>query len=215
MIPSTFQLFKECFPRLALFAYVKEMRDQLADCRSCLDIGCGEDSPVRMLSFEYTVGLEGHRPTLEKAAAHRTHNEFRCGRAQDLGRMFRPRQFDCVVALDLIEHLSKEDGQQLLDDMERIAAKKALIFTPNGFLPQRGRDGDLQEHLSGWEPLEMRVRGYRVLGMQGPRFLRSEHHEHRFRPRAVSGVLSVFGQYVYARTRPEAAAALLCVKSVE
>jgi hypothetical protein len=215
MKPSIARLFAACFPQLALFAYVKEMRDQLADCRSCLDIGCGEDSPVRLLSFDYTVGLEGHSPTLENAKARRTHNELQFGRVQDLGKMFRPRQFDCVVALDVIEHLSKEDGHQLLLDMERIAAKKVLLFTPNGFLPQRGHKGDLQEHLSGWEPLEMRVRGYRVLGMQGPKFLRGEYHEHRFHPRALSGVLSVLGHYFYTRARPEAAAALLCVKSVQ
>jgi len=212
---STFQLFRESFPKIAFFVYVREMRDVLADCRTCLDVGCGEDSPVRLLDFDYTVGLEGHQPTLERARARGTHSEFSPGRVQDMGALFRPRQFDCVVALDLIEHLTKEDGLRLLRDMENIAAKKIVVFTPNGFLPQESRDGDLQEHLSGWEPLEMRSLGFRVIGMQGPKFLRGEYHEHRFRPKAISGILSVLGHYGYSRFRPEKAAAILCVKGVQ
>jgi hypothetical protein len=211
---STFGLFKECFPQVAFFAYMAEMRRALADCRSCLDIGCGANSPVRMLDFDHTVGVEGHEPSLDSAKANRTHSDFRLARVQEIGGLFGEHSFDCVVGLDLIEHLAKEEGLSLIKDMERIASKKIILFTPNGFLTQESYGGDLQEHLSGWTPEEMRELGFTVFGMQGPKFLRGEYHQHRIRPRVLSGVLSVIGHYVYTRAHAEQAAAILCVKDV-
>jgi hypothetical protein len=118
------------------------------------------------------------------------------------------------VALDVLEHLSKEDGYAMLHAMERIASKKVLIFTPNGFLPQESTDGDMQAHLSGWDAAEMRALGFTVVGMHGHKFLRREHHEHRFRPRSLSGAVSQLTHYMYTRSHPEKAAAILCVKAV-
>jgi hypothetical protein len=118
------------------------------------------------------------------------------------------------VALDLIEHVSKKEGNALIQDMERIASKKILIFTPNGFLRQQSHDGDLQEHLSGWTADEMQSLGFTVIGMHGHKFFRGEHHEHRFRPRRLSGIVSQLSHYCYTRSHAANAAAILCVKNV-
>lgn len=212
-MPTTaLSLFRLTFPRILEFSYLNTLRLMLADCRSCLDIGCGGWSPTRHLQFEHSVGVDGYVPLLDQARRNRTHTEFMFARAQDIGERFMPGQFDCCVALDLIEHLEKDDGLKLIRDMERIASKKILIFTPSGFLSQRSRDGDLQEHLSGWSADEMRSLGFRVIGMHGARFLRGEEHRHRFRPHAISGVISAVSHYGYTKAHPEKAAAILCVK---
>jgi len=208
------ELFRLTFPRVLQFSYLNTMRGMLADCRTCLDIGCGGWSPVQHLRFEYSVGVEGFPALLDEARKNKTHTEFVFARAQDIGGRFTAGQFDCCVALDLIEHLMKEDGLKLIRDMERIAAKKVLVFTPSGFLSQRSHDGDLQEHLSGWSADEMRSLGFEVFGMHGPRFLRGEEHRHRFRPQALSGVVSAAGHYIHTMRHPEKAAAILCVKKV-
>lgn len=212
---SPFQLFRACFPQVATFAYVREMQRLLSDCHSCLDIGCGEGSPVQWLDFDHTVGLEAHAPTLERARANQTHSEFRFGRAEEIDTLFSTDQFDCVVALDLVEHLSQNDGFRLFRAMDRIASKRILLFTPNGFLEQKGQAGDLQEHLSGWDAGEMRRLGFQVIGMHGHRALRGMGHEHRIRPRTLGGVISVASHYLLTRQRPEMAAALLCVRDVQ
>jgi hypothetical protein len=98
--------------------------------------------------------------------------------------------------------------------MERIASRKILIFTPNGFLRQQSSNGDMQAHLSGWDAHEMQALGFTVVGMHGHKFFRGEHHEHRFHPRSLSGVASQMSHYLYTRSHPEKAAAILCVKSV-
>ena len=65
--------------------------------------------------------------------------------------------FDCVTALDVIEHIKKAEGLRLLEDMERIAKKRIVVFTPNGFLPQSVHNNNpLQIHKSGWKVKEMR-----------------------------------------------------------
>jgi SAM-dependent methyltransferase len=212
-MPTTaFALLRAAFPRLLYFSYLDTMRRELSGCRSCLDIGCGAGSPARHLGFDRLVGMDGHGPTLEAARRGGTHDAFVLASAGEPRLPFEDRQFDCCIALDLIEHLDKQQGLRLIREMERVAAKRILVFTPNGFLPQQGHDGDLQEHLSGWSAAEMRALGFEVIGMLGPRFLRGEQHRHRLRPAAVSGIVAAFLHVLSTRRHAEHAAAILCVK---
>ena len=136
------------------------LRKTLLGCDSVLDIGCGVSGKLREVGAPNTTGFEGYQPDFEEAKRRKTHDQLIFGDAHQLANMFQPRQFDACVALDVIEHLTKEDGLKLIQDMEQIARKRVVIFTPKGFLPQRHAvDNDLQVHLSGWEPEEMRKLG--------------------------------------------------------
>jgi hypothetical protein len=189
-----------------------ELRRTLRGCRTVLDLGCGPASPLRALRVETLVGLEGFEPSLRQAQAAQTHDEWVFGDVRDLGRLLAGRRFDGVVALDLIEHLPKDDGWRLLEAMETLAARKAVVFTPNGFLPQQGH-GDLQEHLSGWSPTDLRSRGYEVIGFYGHKALRGGHHRLKHRPKVFWALVSQLSQSFYARQHPEQAAAIYAVKS--
>ena len=214
-MPTTaLSLFRFSFPRVLLFSYLNTLRNALRGCDTCLDIGCGPSSPITTLNFRQSLGVEGFPAALEVAKENHTHTDFLQARAQDVGKHFSKGSFDCCVALDLIEHLTKEEGLTLIKDMERIASKTIAVFTPNGFLPQQSHHSDLQEHLSGWEPAEMRSLGFTVYGMHGLKSLRGEEHKHRIRPQALSGVISSLSHYAYTKNHPERAAAILCVKSV-
>jgi hypothetical protein len=215
MRATTVELLRAAAPRMLYFSLLNTMRRHLAGCSSCLDIGCGPHSPVRLLRFSRSTGLEAHPPALEEARRNRTHTEVAAVSATELGGKFAAGEFDCCVALDLIEHLTPADGLVLIREMERIARKRVLIFTPNGFLEQRSVDGDLQEHLSGWTPEQMRELGFRVIGMHGWKGLRGGEHRHRIRPAALSGVLSLLTHYCWTVWSPRHAAAILCVKEVE
>ncbi len=69
---------------------------------------------------------------------------------------------DSIFLLDVIEHLEKNEGIRLLLEMERVARRQIVIFTPLGFMPQHMEDGEkdgwglsggkMQEHRSGWTP---------------------------------------------------------------
>jgi hypothetical protein len=69
---------------------------------------------------------------------------------------------DSIFLLDVIEHLEKSIGQQVIIECERVAREQIVIFTPLGFMPQHIESneadgwglngGSVQEHRSGWEP---------------------------------------------------------------
>jgi hypothetical protein len=193
---------------------VREIRSHLRGCQMVLDVGCGDFSPMSYLSGFHLVGVDGYPPAVEEAKGRGTHDEMLLGNVLQLGELFRDRRFDACVALDVIEHLKKEDGWRMLEDMERLATRRVIIFTPNGFIPQRSQHGDLQEHLSGWTAEEMRSRGYKVFGMYGPKKLRGEYHRIKWQPRVFWVMVSLFCHYAYTRTRPEKAAAIFCVKEI-
>jgi SAM-dependent methyltransferase len=200
-------------PGSILFLF--ELMRMLKGCQSVLDIGCGPASIVHLLNFEHSVGIDGYEPTIAQAREAATHKELIRGDVREVGKYFSPKQFDCCIALDVIEHLQKDEGYQLLEDMEKIAARKILLLTPNGFLPQRNRQvGELQEHQSGWKPDEMRERGFHVIGMLGHKKLRGEYHAVRFWPKWFWSGVSLLTHFFWTRSQPDKAAAILCVKTL-
>lgn len=214
MVRKLLRFWRLTFPRLLAGTTLAEIARATEGCRSALDLGCGGGSPSRHLGIPFLAGLDGHAASLQEARANRTHQEYYLRDVRNLEGLFSAGQFEACIALDLIEHLTKDEGLRLLRDMERIASKRVILFTPNGFLPQQGGVDDLQQHLSGWEPGEMKALGYRVLGMHGPKFLRGEFHHPRTLPRSIAGPISIVGHFLYTRRHPEKASALLCTKDV-
>lgn len=191
------------------------LREALLGCRSALDVGCGSSPVMRQIRIPRLVGIEGYEPAIEQARKLNTHDEIVQGDVRELTRYFLPGQFDACVGLDVIEHVTKEDGLKMMKAMETIAAKRVILFTPCGFLSQRhAANDDLQEHLSGWEPGEMTGYGYRVTGFLGPKKLRGEYHALKRRPRIFWAIVSLAGHWLWTRNHPEKAAAILCVKDV-
>ena len=191
-------------------------RESLLGCESVLDVGCGSSGQLRLLGAANTTGFEGYQPDFEEARHRNTHDHLVHGDARELSKYFQPRQFDACIALDVIEHFTKEDGLKLMRNMERIARKKVIFFTPKGFLPQRqAANDDLQQHLSGWEPSEMKSYGYDVIGLLGPKNLRGEGHVLKRKPASFWAMMSLIGQLAWTRCHPDSAAAILCVKHLK
>jgi SAM-dependent methyltransferase len=190
------------------------LRKALKGCDTVLDVGCGKSMNLRWLGVKSTAGIDGYEPDLNEARRRGTHDELVLGNVCQLDEYFKPDQFDAVIALDVIEHLTKEDGLRLMQAMEKIARRKIILFTPNGFLPQHHLEkSDLQEHLSGWEVAEMQQHGYRVIGLLGPKSLRGEFHNLKGRPKSFWGAISLLGHFLWTRWIPAGAAAILCVKT--
>ena len=190
------------------------LRTALEGCDNVLDVGCGKSAALRELGIKKTTGFEGYAPDLEEARRLKTHDDFVQGDARRLEDYFSPGQFDAAIAMDVIEHLPKEDGLRLMQGMEKIARRKVVFFTPSGFLPQRHLEKtDLQEHLSGWEAAEMQGYGYQVKGMLGPKKLRGEFHILKGRPKALWGMISMIGHIFWTGWHPAQAAAIFCVKT--
>jgi SAM-dependent methyltransferase len=186
----------------------------LPDCRSVLDVGCGEDARLIRLvpGIPRSVGVDARVPIDDRSGG--PHSEYRQLDIRSLADHFPTGSFDCVVALDVIEHLDREDGLRLLASMESIAQRKVIVFTPNGFLPQPpAPDNPHQEHVSGWSVEDFEGRGYEVVGMNGWKPLRGPYAEVRWRPRGLWRRLSMLTQPL-VDTHPRRAFQLLCVKVV-
>jgi SAM-dependent methyltransferase len=185
-------------------------------CQSLLDIGCGERSPIFRFSksIPHTTGVDSHLPSIERSKAEGIHTEYVQMNIADIGNRFEPRSFDCVMALDVIEHFEKEAGLRLLEAMERIARKKVVLFTPNGFVAQPATtDNPHQLHRSGWTASEMRARGYEMLGIGGWRPLRGAYALPRIHPFWLTERLSLLTER-YFESRPEQAFQILCTKRI-
>ncbi|HEX6208233.1 MAG TPA: methyltransferase domain-containing protein [Actinomycetota bacterium] len=188
----------------------------LSGCGSVLDVGCGSDSPLGRLEGRkgHRVGVDIHEGDLQASRRAGIHEAYAVLDVTLLRSAFRPRSFDCVLASDLIEHLEKDAGYELISAMEELARRRVVVFTPNGFLEQPpDPDNPWQEHVSGWTVEELEGLGYRVLGVNGWRPLRTMYAEVRFRPLPLWERLSVLTQPL-TEGRPRRAFQLLAMKDL-
>lgn len=72
---------------------------------------------------------------------------------------FPPGWFDLLTCLDVIEHLSTEQVEKMLGDMETLCSGRIILFTPYGYMKTEGQ-GEYHAHLSGWYPEDLKLRGY-------------------------------------------------------
>jgi len=194
--------------------YQIELEKATGHCSSLLDVGCGSSSPIRRFSKRiYCVGVDAFGPSIEKSKRQKIHDEYYKLDVLEIGKKFGENSFDCVLASDLIEHFTKKEGVELLEAMEKIANKKVIVFTPNGFLPQEEYDNNpWQVHKSGWTVKEMKKRGYEVIGVNGWKPLRGECASIKFRPKTFWKVISDITELI-VRNNPEKAFQILCIKS--
>ena len=75
-----------------------------------------------------------------------------------------------VIATDILEHMEKEDGVQLLEDMHMIAKHVIYIEVPETYIPQDidiwAKDGHTwQTHRSSgeWSATELEIFGFTVV----------------------------------------------------
>jgi len=201
------------------------LRRELKNCSSVLDLGCGPNSPIKHTDVPFSVGVEAYKPYFEESKKKRLHNRYIL---EDITKVkFRPGSFDAVMMIDVIEHLQKKEGNELLKKAEIWAKKKVIVSTPNGFLPQKNIDGNpLQLHHSGWLIKDMRKLGYKAYGMAGWKFLRKENDSKginqegdifstiRFPPRVFWLIISELTQLV-TYFFPSLAFSVFYVKNVE
>jgi SAM-dependent methyltransferase len=96
---------------------------------------------------------------------------------------FADRSFDIVICLEVLEHLEKTDGEKLLKELERVAAKQLILSTPMGKYQQGVFDGNPhQEHKHIWNPADMKEKGYKLKGaglrnLGGKAGIESKHSE--------------------------------------
>lgn len=144
------------------------------ECQTALDIGCGQSSALS--GFRpglQTFGLDASESALEVSRRARVHDHYILGdilktAPETILQANGGRRFDIVAMFDVIEHVPKRLGLELLEACEQLTSKFVIVVTPNGFLEQGPEFGnEYQRHLSGWFPHDFEGLGYRVHGTSG------------------------------------------------
>ncbi|WP_242833522.1 class I SAM-dependent methyltransferase [Desulfosporosinus youngiae] len=147
--------------------FLISINELLSDSDTVLDVGCGVGETLEKFSCPIKIGVDAHRPYLEnaKSGEHFLKINFR---AECLKELFLPNSIDTVTLIDVIEHFEKEVAWDVLQQVEEIAAKRVIIFTPRGFFRQLDVDHynlggeSFQRHRSGWEVEDLEKLGYSI-----------------------------------------------------
>lgn len=134
------------------------------DIVSILDVACGLSFKSKFLDAKIRVGVDIHEKYFEYIETEVPVALVRYD-VRKLSDIFVPNSFDLVIALDIIEHLEKEESIDMIKQCEVIAKKAVVLETPKGYVPQnidiQGHGADeWQTHRCGWEVEELESLGY-------------------------------------------------------
>lgn len=148
---------------------VSEAVKKINSVNTVFDIGCGI-RPQTLTQAFFHICIDAHKQYLDilkkehrRSLPVQTRMKFMYfNRTTDwIISVFKKPIVDSVFFLDVIEHLEKEKGMELIKTFSKIATHQVVLFTPLGFVKQEhpdGKDawgldgGKWQEHKSGWTP---------------------------------------------------------------
>jgi len=193
--------------------FKKTFKKELSGCDSVLDLGCGGNSLIQLCDARFKVGVELFDQYIEESKKKGIHNQYI---KEDVTKVdFPPKSFDAVMMIDVLEHITREDGLKLLAKMESWAKKKIIIYTPNGFIENDCVDNNvLQAHKSGWKPEDFKKLGFRVYGGSGWKQLRGKATILKYKPEKLFLVLSDMSQKIVYYF-PEVAFHIFAVKDIK
>lgn len=130
---------------------------------SVVELGCGHGNYISKVKAKNKIGIDAHFPYLQKAKKGFTKIH---GNMRNYRDLVDPMFYDCVILIDAIEHLNKEEALELIHNLQH-DFKKILIFTPSGEFPQTEdvfkTGGDYwQTHRSTWFETEFQELGFRA-----------------------------------------------------
>lgn len=152
----------------------------LVEGATVLDLGCGFGHWGHLLRTHYhsddpglaarVTGVDIHPGNVAFCRSTGVYHALECTDALEFLARQGARAFDTVIATELIEHLPKQGGERLLDELARVAGRVAVLSTPNweylrpGAATMTGYN-EHEAHVSSWTADEFRRRGYTVRGV--------------------------------------------------
>lgn len=118
-----------------------------------LDVGCGRDPKlIKDIKAKERWGIEIFEPAFDEIKSKKFYDIHIFGDVRTVLRGIGDNRFDLVTGIDLIEHFDKQIGIDVLKELDRVAKKEILLFTPYKFYHQDAYEGNpYQEHKSGWD----------------------------------------------------------------
>jgi len=142
----------------------------------CADIGCGDGQYLPYFNCDDVIAVDLSLTRLKRAVKKR--DVF--GIVADVKVLpFKDDTFDFIWSSEVIEHLTENDGDKMVDELRRIGRGKIVITTPNtNFFSEtiknifnRERKKSLKAgkvyHLSLYDPKKLSKLGFHVFGILG------------------------------------------------
>ena len=144
------------------------------NAKTLLDVGCGRGGNSLVLKRQRAragikvVGIDIFKPYVCECVELGVYDDLIiCDTRQmpfDL-----ECSFDVVLCSEVIEHMTKKEGEKLLENVEKLASRQVIVTTPFGYTKgsynKIEEDNICQLHRSGWDPSDFRKIGYEVWGM--------------------------------------------------
>ncbi len=131
-----------------------------------LDVGFGYGEWGLMLRTRkngnpHIVGIDIFKPYYDKQKPLRIYNEIHNINALDYPKNVK-ETFDIILMSEVLEHIEKKDGYQLLEKLETLCTSLLIVTTPRGeTFHGTAVDENIHNcHISGWEPLELQELGF-------------------------------------------------------
>ena len=136
-----------------------------------LDCGCGTGRCGSLLKpfSSHLCGIDLFESALDQARQRELYNRLVIG---DISHRlpFGDSFFDCSVAFEVIEHLVKKDGENMLKELERVTNTLIILSTPNTWMPkndavERYGGNPHMAHRSKWKTSDFKKLNYTVRGL--------------------------------------------------
>ena len=143
-----------------LGAYMLTFLGRAIDGRTVLSLGCGIGITEVDFTPEQLTGVDIFD------YSDKFHGKFIQHDIRKIREIIEEDSFDYVLCTDIIEHLEKEDGIQLMKDAESIAKKVVIFYTPIKFFDNKQKPSDWGfgnpaiDHKSLWTPYKFNDNGY-------------------------------------------------------
>lgn len=104
-------------------------------------------------------GIEGYSGYITAVHEYAYTNLF-IGDALEVLSTLQSDTYDLVLAIDILEHFDKEQGNLFLKECQRVCKGAVLVSTPKDFIEQEVIVNPLENHRSHWTEQDLRMCGF-------------------------------------------------------
>ena len=152
--------------------FLQELLEEIPkDLVSLIDVGCGRGIVGAMTRIyrapKRLVGVDIFQEYIDFCEKYTIYDELYCLDLRQTPLPFQDQEFSVATCIETIEHLPKKLGEQLLDDLGRIA-DTVIVSTPSNYFRQpksHTEHNPFQAHISKWTIEDFKKRGYNVKGV--------------------------------------------------
>lgn len=136
--------------------------------KTIVDLGCGKGIYAYLIRATKNstgvrlIGVDKNKENIRFVNKFKVYNDTAVSFLPQMNLV--PKKVDYVLCSEVLEHLSKDKGVKLLDNIDKMCKKMAIVTTPNILFQPAGNE-DFDKHVSLWSVKEFKNRGFNVYGI--------------------------------------------------